>query len=134
MPVEGAACSRVRSGYNPDQTTGAQMNSTFQAGRCFDREQGRSIYRAIAATFAEAGANMVPADRDLAPLQDFTAGSVWRVKDRRMAMDAADSASAEAMVSAAVDAFGSDRFHRPGWHLPCRTLCRVIDDQRRRTL
>jgi 3-oxoacyl-[acyl-carrier protein] reductase len=93
------------------------------------------IGRAIAATFAEAGANMVLADRDLAPLQDFTAGLGGAGRKIAMAMDAADPASAEAMVKAAVDAFGRIDFIVPsaGIYL-AEPFAEMTDDQWRRTL
>ena len=93
------------------------------------------IGREIAVIFAEASANLVLADRDLAPLEAFAAMLDGSGRKITMAMDAADPASAEALVAMATDTFGSVDFVVPsaGIYL-AEPFAGMSDAQWRRTL
>ena len=93
------------------------------------------IGREIATLFADAGANLVLADRDLAPLEAFAGSLGGAGRKIAMAMDAADPASAEALVKAAADSFGSIDFVIPsaGIYL-AEPFADMSDAQWRRTL
>lgn len=93
------------------------------------------IGREVATIFAEAGANLVLADRDLVPLEDFASSLGGAGRKLVLAMDAADPASAQALVAAAVDAFRSVDYVVPsaGIYL-AEPFARMTDEQWRRTL
>lgn len=93
------------------------------------------IGREIARTFAEAGANLVLADRELAALEAFAAALGGAGRKIAMAMDAADPASAEALVAAAAQAFGQIDFVVPaaGIYL-AEAFAEMSDAQWRQTL
>jgi len=93
------------------------------------------IGREIAALFAEAGANLVLADRDQGELAGFAAGLGGTGGKHVQALDAADPASAQTLVNAAVAAFGTVDYVVPsaGIYL-AEPFAQMTDDQWRRTL
>ena len=93
------------------------------------------IGREVARIFAGAGANLVLADRDLAPLEDFAATLSGTGAHLCLALDAANPTSAEALVTQAVAAFGPLDHVVPsaGIYL-AEPFAEMSDDQWRRTL
>lgn len=93
------------------------------------------IGREIASIFAQAGANILLADRDLGPMETFAAGLPGEGRRICMAMDAADPDSAQALVDRAVSEFGSIDHVIPsaGIYL-AEPFAEMTDEQWRRTM
>lgn len=93
------------------------------------------IGREIARIFAAADANILLADRDLAPMQDFAAELGGSGRKICMAMDAADPASAQALVDTAVAAFGQiDHVIPSAGIYMAEPFAEMTDEQWRRTV
>ena len=93
------------------------------------------IGREVAKIFAIAGADMVLADRDLAPLSDFAATLPGAGRKICLTMDAADPASAQDLVDRTVAEFGKIDHVVPsaGIYL-AEPFAEMTDEQWRRTV
>lgn len=93
------------------------------------------IGREVALIFAQAGADMVLADRDPGPLGDFAARLPGPGRKICAAMDAADPASAQALVDLTLEAFGRIDHVIPsaGIYL-AEPFAGMTDEQWRRTM
>ncbi|MBC8718563.1 SDR family NAD(P)-dependent oxidoreductase [Ochrobactrum sp. Marseille-Q0166] len=93
------------------------------------------IGREVAKVFAAAGAAMVLADRDLAPLLDFAATLPGPGRNICLPMDADDPASAQMLVDRTIAEFGQIDYVVPsaGIYL-AEPFLQMTDDQWRRTM
>lgn len=93
------------------------------------------IGRALARLFAEAGGHLILADRDLAPLEAFTASLPGTGRKLAVAFDAAEPASAQQLADLARDAFGHVDFVVPSAGIyMSEPFAEMTDAQWRRTM
>lgn len=138
MPMEVKhVCSSPGSAFGPFDARQAIVQITFDfAGKTLLLTGANGgIGREIAALFANAGANLVLADRDRGELASFAAGLGGAGGKHVQVLDAADPASAQALVDAAGATFGTVDYVVPsaGIYL-AEPFARMTDDQWRRTL
>lgn len=93
------------------------------------------IGREVAKVFAAAGAAMVLADRDLAPLLDFAATLPGPGRNICLPMDAGDPTSAQMLIDRTIAEFGQIDYVVPsaGIYL-AEPFLQMTDDQWRRTM
>lgn len=93
------------------------------------------IGRALAALFAQAGAHMILADRDLAPLEAFAAALPGAGRKIAVALDAANPQSSQDLADLARESFGHVDFIVPsaGIYLS-EPFAQMNDEQWRRTM
>jgi 3-oxoacyl-[acyl-carrier protein] reductase len=133
MPIHALAETQPPAGGSRPNRSPARFD--FSGRTLLLTGANGGIGRHVAQIFATSGANLVLADRDIAPLQDFMAtldGSGRRIA---LELDAGDPASAESAVGAAAAEFGEIDFVVPcaGIYL-AEPFSAMTDAQWRRTL